>query len=402
MKIYQVGGAVRDKLLGLPVKDRDWVVVGSTAEEMLSLGYQPVGKAFPVFLHPETHEEYALARTERKTGPGYKGFAFDTAADVSLEEDLKRRDLTINAIAEDEQGNLTDPFHGKADLDAGIIRHVSPAFVEDPLRVLRVARFAARFGFTIADETRHLMQAISKSGELDSLVAERVWAELERALGEKGPVRFFTVLRECDALQQLFPEIDRLFGIPQPQQYHPEIDTGLHTMMVLEQACRLTEDTSIRFAALVHDLGKGLTPKEQWPGHHGHEERSVGLIHALCDRFHIPGKYRELAVIVARHHLECHRIRELRPETILKKLEAIDALRRPERFQQYLIACEADARGRQGMEDQDYPQAQLFRHYLEAATRVDTTPLRDQGLDGTAMAEAIRKKRIAAISSTCL
>lgn len=397
MKIYQVGGAVRDKLLGLPVKDRDWLVVGSSPEEMQALGFTPVGQDFPVFLHPETHEEYALARTERKIAPGYTGFSFHTSADVSLEDDLRRRDLTINAMAEDEHGNLIDPFAGKQDLENGILRHVSPAFVEDPLRVLRVARFAARFDFKLSEQTLTLMQEISQSGELDALVAERVWAELEKALAEQYPVRFFEVLQSCAALENIFPEIDKLFGIPQPEQYHPEIDSGVHTMMVLQLACTLTDETIIRFAALVHDVGKGLTPKAQWPSHRGHEERSVELIHKMCDRFRIPNKYRQLAVIVARYHLDCHRIGEMHPHTILKKLEAIDALRRPERFEQFLIACEADARGRKGMENNAYPQAEFFRKAYEAAKEVDTQDLVDKGVEGHSMAEEIRQLRIAAI-----
>lgn len=397
MKIYQVGGAVRDKLLGLPVKDRDWLVVGSSPEEMQALGFTPVGQDFPVFLHPETHEEYALARIERKIAPGYTGFSFHTSADVSLEDDLRRRDLTINAMAEDEHGNLIDPFAGKQDLENGILRHVSPAFVEDPLRVLRVARFAARFDFKLSEQTLTLMQEISQSGELDTLVAERVWAELEKALAEQYPVRFFEVLQSCAALENIFPEIDKLFGIPQPEQYHPEIDSGVHTMMVLQLACTLTDETIIRFAALVHDVGKGLTPKAQWPSHRGHEERSVEIIHKMCDRYRIPNKYRQLAIIVARYHLDCHRIGEMHPHTILKKLEAIDALRRPERFEQFLIACEADARGRKGMENNAYPQAKFFRKAYEAAKGVDTQDLVDKGVEGHSMAEEIRQLRIAAI-----
>ena len=364
---------------------------------MQALGFTPVGQDFPVFLHPETHEEYALARTERKIAPGYTGFSFHTSADVSLEDDLRRRDLTINAMAEDEHGNLIDPFAGKQDLENGILRHVSPAFVEDPLRVLRVARFAARFDFKLTEQTLTLMQEISQSGELDTLVAERVWAELEKALAEQYPVRFFEVLQSCAALENIFPEIDKLFGIPQPEQYHPEIDSGVHTMMVLQLACTLTDETIIRFAALVHDVGKGLTPKAQWPSHRGHEERSVEMIHKMCDRYRIPNKYRQLAIIVARYHLDCHRIGEMHPHTILKKLEAIDALRRPERFEQFLIACEADARGRKGMENNAYPQAKFFRKAYEAAKGVDTQDLVDKGVEGHSMAEEIRQLRIAAI-----
>ena len=397
MKIYKVGGAVRDSLLGLPVKDHDWVVVGSNPEQMLELGYKPVGRDFPVFLHPETNEEYALARTERKTAPGYKGFNFYTAPEVTLEEDLRRRDLTINAIAEDSSGNIIDPFNGKADLEAGVLRHVSPAFVEDPLRVIRVARFSARFDFSIATETMSLMQQISGSGELETLTAERVWQETELALIETAPVRFFTVLKECGALARVFPEINNLFGVPQPVEYHPEIDSGIHTMMVLEQACKLSMDATVRFAALVHDLGKAATPKQEWPSHKGHEDKGAELVMQLCDRFRIPNKYRDLAIIVARHHLDCHRIREMQPATIISKLESLDAFRRPDRFELFLAACEADARGRTGAEQNDYPQARYFTACLQAATNISVRELAEQGLDGKAMAEAIRQSRVNAI-----
>ena len=397
MKIYLVGGAVRDKLLGKPGKDSDWVVVGSTPEEMETQNFKAVGKDFPVFLHPETKEEYALARTERKTGYGYKGFTFHTSMDVTLEEDLARRDLTINAIAEDETGNLIDPFNGKQDLENKILRHVTPAFIEDPLRVLRVARFAARFGFRIAPETLALMQEIVKSGELESLVAERVWSELERALGETYPSRFILALRACNALNILFPEIDRLFGVPQPKKHHPEIDTGIHTLMSLNQASRLSEDPQIRFAVLVHDLGKGTTASDKLPSHRGHEERGVKLIESLCERYRAPNQFRDLAIQVSRHHLTCHRIKEMRAETILKKLESLDAFRRPERFNQFLICCEADARGRTGFEDRKYPQADYFKNALNAANGINTESLNKLGLKGKAMAEAIRKERLSAI-----
>lgn len=397
MKIYLVGGAVRDKLLGKPSKDSDWVVVGSTPEEMKTQGFKPVGKDFPVFLHPETKEEYALARTERKTGKGYKGFAFHTSGDVTLEEDLARRDLTINAIAEDETGNLIDPFKGKQDLENKILRHVSPAFTEDPLRVLRVARFAARFGFRIAPETMALMKEISESGELAALVPERVWSELERAMGETYPSRFILALRACNALNILFPEIDRLFGVPQPEKHHPEIDTGIHTLMTLNQASRLSEDPQIRFAALVHDLGKGLTPNDKLPSHHGHEERGVKLIETLCKRYRAPNQFRDLAIQVSRHHLTCHRIEEMRAETILKKLESMDAFRRSERFDQFLICCEADARGRTGFEDRSYPQADYFKNILNAADDINTELLKQKGFEGKAMADAIRTERLNAI-----
>ncbi len=398
MKVYQVGGAVRDKLLGHPIKDRDWVVVGSTPKAMEAQGYKPVGKDFPVFLHPETHEEYALARTERKTGKGYKGFTFHTSPDVTLEEDLIRRDLTINAIAEDEDGNLIDPFHGKHDIKDGILRHVSPAFAEDPLRVLRVARFAARYGFKIADETMTLMKNISASGELETLVAERVWAELERALAGKYPTRFILVLRACNALKILFPEINRLFGIPQPKEHHPEIDTGMHTIMVLNQATRLTDDTRVRFAALMHDLGKGTTPKKEWPSHHGHEARGVKIIKALCKKFKIPNQYQDLAVLVAKYHLDCHRIQNLKPATILKKLEALDAYRRPDRFEQFLLACEADARGRSGFEDRDYPQGEYFRSAFNATSQIDIQSLVNQGFDGEKLGDEIKTIRISKLA----
>ncbi|RKZ46716.1 MAG: multifunctional CCA addition/repair protein [Gammaproteobacteria bacterium] len=400
MEIYLVGGAVRDKLLGKPGKDSDWVVVGSTPEEMEEQNFKPVGKDFPVFLHPETKEEYALARTERKSGKGYKGFTFHTSTDITLEEDLARRDLTINAIAEDHSGKLIDPFNGKQDIEDKILRHVSPAFVEDPLRVLRVARFAARFGFRIAPETMSLMKEISKSGELETLVPERVWNELEQAMGATYPSRFILALQACHALGSLFPEVERLFGVPQPEKYHPEIDTGIHTLMSLNQASRLSQDPQIRFATLVHDLGKGTTPKEKLPSHHGHEERGVKLIQALCKRYRAPKQYQELAIQVSRHHFTCHRIEEMRAETILKKLESMDAFRRPERFRKFLICCEADARGRTGFEDRAYPQADYFQQALDAANEVDTESLRQQGLEGRAMAEAIKIERINLISDS--
>lgn len=398
MKIYQVGGAVRDKLLKWPVKDRDWVVTGSTPEEMAAMGYKPVGKDFPVFLHPETKEEYALARTERKSGKGYKGFVFHTSPEITIEEDLARRDLTINAIAEDETGNLIDPFGGIKDLEDGLLRHVSDAFIEDPLRVLRVARFAARFGFRVADETMIFMRQISDCSELEALVPERVWGEMERALAEKYPARFILVLRACNALKVLFPEIDRLFGVPQPKKHHPEIDTGLHTIMVLNQASRLTHDPQIRFAALMHDLGKGTTPENEWPKHHGHEARGARLVQNLGKRYKIPNAWRELAKLVARYHLVCHRVHELKPETLLGKLESLDAFRRPERFEQFLIACEADARGRAGYEDSAYPQKDYFRKALELANSIDISVLVNQGLKGEAIAKAIKAGRISALN----
>jgi len=400
MKIYQVGGAVRDKLLGLPVTDRDWLVVGSSPEEMVALGYKPVGRDFPVFLHPQTHEEYALARTERKTAPGYKGFAFNTSPDVTLEQDLARRDLTINAIVEDEDGNILDLYNGRVDLEAGILRHISPAFIEDPLRVLRVARFAARFNFSVADETLGLMQQLSESGELSALVPERVWTELEKALQGDNPWRFIEVLRECGALKLVFPEIDRLYGVPQPPEHHPEIDTGIHTIMVLKQATRLSKDPVVRFAALTHDLGKGTTPANILPSHHGHEERGARLVKSLCKRLRIPNRYRDLAVIVARYHFICHKIMELREDTVVKKLEAMDAFRHPERFDEFLVTCEADARGRTGYENSPYPQADRFRQYFNAANDIDTSTVPMGTMQGKEIAAAIHQLRINAVINT--
>ncbi|MDQ4148339.1 MAG: multifunctional CCA addition/repair protein [Pseudomonadota bacterium] len=400
MKIYLVGGAVRDKLMGLPVKERDWVVVGARPEDMQALGFRPVGKEFPVFLHPETNEEYALARTERKTAAGYHGFSMHAAPDVTLEDDLKRRDLTINALAEDQAGNVIDPYGGREDLERRILRHVSPAFAEDPVRILRIARFAARFkhlGFHVADETYALMHGMVTAGEVDALVAERVWQEMVKALVERTPAEFFEVLRTCGALAKLFPEINQLFGIPQPEKYHPEIDTGVHTLLALNQAARLSPRPQVRFAALTHDLGKGLTPMAQWPSHRGHEQRGVELVDTLCDRFKAPNDYRALARHVARYHLHCHRAQALRPVTLLRVLEALDSFRRGERFEQFLTACEADWRGRAGLEDRPYPQADLFRRARTAAAEVDAHSLVDAGLKGAAIANALRERRIAAI-----
>lgn len=396
MRIYQVGGAVRDELLGMPVKERDWVVVGGTPGELAALGYKPVGKDFPVFIHPQSGEEYALARTERKTGPGYRGFAFNAAPGVTLEEDLRRRDLTVNAIARDENGALVDPCGGRRDLEKKILRHVSPAFVEDPLRVLRAARFGARFGFSIAAETQALLREIVAAGELETLAPERVWAETEKALGTPRPRRYFEILRDCAALARLFPEVDQLFGVPQPERHHPEIDSGIHTLMALEQSARLDADPAVRFAALVHDLGKGATPPSQRPSHRGHERRGQPLVNALCERLRVPKKYRALALLVTRYHLDCHRVGELRPATVLNRLEALDAFRRPERFAQFLLACEADARGRLGLEERDYPQAGWFAEYLEACRRVPVElPAGER--DGAAIARHVRRRRLGAL-----
>jgi tRNA nucleotidyltransferase (CCA-adding enzyme) len=396
MEIYLVGGAVRDRLLGLPVQDRDWVVVGATPEAMSARGFRMVGTDFPVFLHPDTKEEYALARTERKSGRGYKGFTVYAGPEVTLEDDLKRRDLTINAMAEDAGGRLIDPFGGAADLRQGILRHVSPAFVEDPLRVLRVGRFAARFGFAVAPETLALMREIVAQGELEQLVSERVWSEIERALGEPRPGRFLEVLRECDALARVLPEVDALFGVPQSPEHHPEIDTGVHTLLVLEQAARLTPDARVRFAALTHDLGKGTTPPAEWPKHYGHEERSAALVRELCQRLKAPNEFRDLAVLVARYHDHCRKVAELRAATLLDTLESLDAFRRPQRVEQFVLACEADFRGRPGYEQRDYPQAGLFRAAHAAARAVDTAAVA-AGKSGPAAGEAIRHARIAAI-----
>ncbi len=404
MKVYMVGGAVRDRLLGLPVTDRDWVVVGATPEEMLAKGFLPVGKDFPVFLHPETHEEYALARTERKVAPGYTGFTFHAAPEVTLEQDLARRDLTINAMAMTPDGELIDPYGGRRDLEQRILRHVSPAFVEDPVRILRVARFAARlapWGFRVAPETLELMRRMVESGEVDALVPERVWAELKRALGEAKPSPFFEVLRRCGALQVIFPEIDRLFGVPQPEKHHPEVDVGIHTLLVVDQAARLTPDLEVRFAALVHDLGKGTTPREEWPRHVGHEERGVPLVDALCRRLRVPARYRELAILVTRYHLYFHRAGELRCTTMLELFHKLDAFRRPGRFEQFLLACEADSRGRYGYEERKPPQLGILRSAFEAAAAVKPSALVEEGLRGAAIGEALRRRRLAAMKGVC-
>jgi tRNA nucleotidyltransferase (CCA-adding enzyme) len=399
MQVYLVGGAVRDEQLGLPVKERDWCVVGATPEDMKQAGYRQVGKDFPVFLHPQTGEEYALARTERKTAAGYHGFEVNTDPGVTIEDDLGRRDLTINAIAQDANGNLVDPYGGIADIRHRILRHVSDAFVEDPVRVLRVARFAARFsslGFEIAAETMALMRSITASGEIDALVTDRVWKETELALGGASSRVYFETLRDCGALAILFPEVDALFGVPQPVQWHPEIDTGLHVMMVLDQAEKLSPDLEVRFAALVHDLGKGTTRKYSLPRHPGHEHRGVKLIRRLAGRLPVPNACRDLGILVSEYHTHCHRAFELRAATILKLLEAADAFRRPRRFEQFLLACEADARGRTGLEDRDYTQADLLRGALAAAAAVDSAAIARQ-YEGKAIGEAIRRERLAAV-----
>lgn len=374
MEIYLVGGAVRDKLLDLPIRDKDWVVVGSNAEEMKRSGYLQVGKGFPVFLHPETKQEYALARTERKVGAGYSGFEFDASESVTLEQDLMRRDLTINAIAELDDGQLVDPYNGRQDIADKILRHVSPAFSEDPLRVLRVAKFAARFahlGFSVAPETLELMSVIVDSGEIDALVRERVWQEIEEAMGGPAPDVFVSVLRECGALKAILPEVDSLFGVPQPVKYHPEVDTGLHTLLCLQQAVKLSDDPTVRYATLVHDVGKAVTDKDKWPSHIGHETLGLPLQAAISERLHVPNEFSRLAALVCEHHTKLHRIKELRPATLLKLLEALDGFRRPERLQKFLLACEADARGRTGLEDRDYPQNAYLSAVLSELTQLD-------------------------------
>lgn len=403
MQTYMVGGAVRDALLGLPVHDHDWVVVGATPAEMIEAGYLPVGKDFPVFLHPETREEHALARTERKTARGYHGFAFHAEPDVTLEQDLARRDLTINAIARDGHGRLIDPFHGQADLRAKVLRHVTDAFREDPVRILRVARFSARFAdFTVAPETLALMRAMVQDGEVDALVPERVWQELARGLMEAKPSRMFELLRECGALARLLPEVDRLWGVPQRAEYHPEVDTGVHLMMVLDMGARLAAPLAVRFACLTHDLGKGTTPAEILPKHIGHEQRSADLLHDVCERLRVPNECRELADVVAREHGNIHRSEDYDARALVRLLERCDAFRKPQRFALALQACECDARGRLGLEERAYPQRDRLLAALAAAQSVSTADVAAQaqklGLDGPKIGERIHKARIDAVA----
>ncbi|RYD16352.1 MAG: multifunctional CCA addition/repair protein [Lysobacteraceae bacterium] len=403
MEIYLVGGAVRDKLLGLEVVDRDHVVVGARPEDLVALGYRPVGKDFPVFLHPGSAEEYALARTERKTGRGYHGFAFQADPSVTLEQDLERRDLTINAMAEAADGAIVDPFGGRADLKARVLRHVSPAFAEDPVRVLRVARFAARFaplGFTIADETVALMRRMVEDGEVDHLVPERVWAETRRALGERSPAAFVRALRACGALAIVFPEVDALYGVPQRAEYHPEVDTGVHVEMVLDMAARLAPgDDLVGWCALTHDLGKALTPKDELPRHLRHEHNGVAPLRGLNERLRVPAEHAALSVLVCRHHLEAHRALELRPKTVLELLERLDAFRRPERVRRFLLACEADKRGRLGHEDAAYPQATFLAAAHASARAIDASEFTARGLQGPAIGDAMRDARVRAIAA---
>lgn len=408
MQIYLVGGAVRDQLMGIPGKDRDWVVVGATEKIMREQGFTPVGKDFPVFLHPVTHEEYALARTERKSGRGYTGFECYSGSEVTLEQDLSRRDLTINAMAQQDDGSIVDPFHGQQDLQHKLLRHVSLAFVEDPLRVLRVARFLARFhhlGFQIADETLQLMRAIAASGELQTLTPERVWTETEKALLEPSPWRYFEALRDCGALAAVFPELDKLFGVPQPPKHHPEIDTGLHVMLTLQAALNLMQTqplekadrVAILFALVCHDLGKGMTPEHKWPSHPGHESISEHLTEKLCMRLRAPNPVKRLSMLVANYHTHCHRAFELKPATVMRLLEALDVMRRPDTLPLFLLACEADARGRTGLEDRDYPQADYIRDCTTAARQVDAKPLVALGFKGETLGIELRKRRILAI-----
>ncbi len=402
MQVYLVGGAVRDALLGRPVAERDYVVTGATAQQLLDAGYKPVGRDFPVFLHPQTHSEYALARRERKTGPGYRGFVTEFSPDITLEEDLRRRDLTINAMAQAEEGPLIDPYGGQADLATRTLRHVSEAFTEDPVRILRVARFAARFaplGFTVHADTLRLMQQMVDAGEASALVAERVWQETERALGEARPDVFFRVLRDCGALAVVFPEVDRLFGVPQPPAWHPEVDTGLHVLLCLQRAAALNASTAVRFAVLTHDLGKAATPPEQWPRHHGHEGAGVKLVDALCDRAKPPAAFRELARLVCRQHGNVHRAVELRADTALELLEGCDAFRRPERFGEMLLACQIDAQGRTGLEERSYPQRPYFESLRSAAAAAVLSDAEREGLKGPQIAQALRAKRLAAVEA---
>ena len=404
MKIYAVGGAVRDRLLGLPVNDHDWVVVGASTEQMLALGYTPVGRDFPVFLHPQTKQEYALARTERKSAPGYRGFTVHADPSVTLEDDLRRRDLTINAMAEARDGTLVDPFGGRGDLADGVLRHVSEAFAEDPVRILRLARFAARWPhFAVAPATAALCARMVADGEVDALVPERVWQELSRGLMEARPSRMFDVLRECGALARVLPEVDRLWGVPQPVEHHPEADTGVHLMMVLDTAARLATPLPVRYACLVHDLGKGSTPREKWPRHVGHEVRGAKLAAALAERLRVPGPCRELGDVVAREHGHIHRSAVLGAAATLRLLERCDALRRPERFEQALLACECDARGRLGREDAPYPPRERLAAALRVVQAVDATAVAqsaiDGGASGPAIGDAVRRARMQALAS---
>ncbi|MBK8814635.1 MAG: multifunctional CCA addition/repair protein [Methylococcaceae bacterium] len=401
MEKYLVGGAVRDRLLGYSVKERDWVVVGETPESMIKLGFRPVGKDFPVFLHPQNHEEYALARTERKSAPGYKGFVVHADLDVTLEQDLQRRDLTINALAMTPDGEIIDPYGGRDDLEKRLFRHVSPAFAEDPVRILRVARFAARYhplGFKLAPDTLDLMKAMVEAGEVDHLVPERVWAELFKALNEPSPSAFFYTLKECGALSFIFPEIDNLFGVPQPPKYHPAVDTGIHSLMALEQAALLSDKAEARFAALVHDLGKALSPKENWPHHYGHETNGLPVLESMCRRLRVPNGFKILAMQVMKHHTHCHKSADLKPGTLVDVLTDLGAFKPQSHFEDFLLACEADAKGRTGLEHLPYPQADYLREVLKAGSTIDITAVLNRDLQGAEIGEAIRQLRIQAVA----
>lgn len=398
MQIYVVGGAVRDELLGFPVKDKDYVVVGSTPEAMLAAGFKPVGKDFPVFLHPKTHDEYALARTERKTAKGYKGFAIHAAVDVTLEDDLARRDLTINAMAKGEDGQLIDPYHGLADIQSKTLRHVSDAFAEDPVRILRTARFAARYPeFTVAPETNQLMQQMVAAGEVDALVAERVWQELAKGLMEAKPSRMFEVLRACGALQKILPELNQLWGVPQPLQHHPEIDTGVHVMLVIDYAAQQNFNLPIRFAALMHDLGKGTTSADVLPRHIGHEERSVSLLKNITKRLRVPNDCKELAHIVAKFHGKLHQVPQMRTSTLLEFLIELDAIRQPDRFKDFLKACEADSRGRTGLEACEIPEADLMLKALNITLKVDAGAVASEFSEPERIKVAVFEARLKAL-----
>ena len=402
MQVYRVGGVIRDKLLGLPDRDTDWVVTGATPEEMIDAGFQPIGKDFPVFLHPQTKQEYALARTERKTSRGYAGFSFNTDPAITIEQDLARRDLTINAIAEDEHGNLIDPFNGQQDIKDRVIRHVSDAFVEDPLRVLRTARFAARFaelGFSIAAQTRELIAEIGQSGELDALVPERVWVEMHKALAENNPQVFFTSLRYCGVLKILFPEIDNLFGVPQTASYHPEVDTGIHVMMCLKKSAELGYTPDVRFAVLMHDLGKANTPQEILPGHRGHEQRGVKLAREFCQKWRVPKAITELALMTCEYHTHVHRMYEMKPSTLLRFFMQTDSFRRPERFNKMTQACIADARGRTNFENDPYPQAAYADRLVKQLNELDLSPILETGKKGKQLGEAIYDFRLAYLTT---
>lgn len=400
MQKYLVGGCVRDELLGLPVQDHDWVVVGATPAEMLAQGFTQVGKDFPVFLHPKTKEEYALARTERKTGAGYYNFAVDYKPTVSLEEDLARRDLTINAIAKSESGEIIDPYGGQRDLVQKVLRHVSPAFVEDPVRILRVARFAARFaplGFTLAPETLQLMQQMVQAGEVDALVPERVWQEMQRALQEAAPEEFILTLRACGALAKIFPQLDCLWGVPQKPEYHPEVDTGVHIILALQQIVKLTAKPEVRFAVLCHDLGKGATPKDELPSHKGHEERGVPLIQSWCKQYHVPNDYRDFAIKVSRFHLHAHRANELRPDTMVRLFKSLDVFRNPALLEDFILACQADKTGRTGRQNDPFPNGDVLRQAFQAANNIDIQAIVKTGLTGEKLGNAILNARVLAV-----